>query len=233
MKTQRKIILSALLALFFVTNVCSASSGQDASGGGLADKMKFGVHLGSILWCHKVGAFAEYKIHDAFGLRTGIMRFKDMYAMKALHESPKQSAVVVPVYAAVPLIARFYPGEARQFCMFAGLQVNYLAGGESVYFSTSDSQEKIKKKTESLNPFSEKPSPNSDLKNLKDESAQSVPISSWGSHLLMGFDYETLGGFQIGLEYGYGLSSLAACDEIVGNWTLKPTLGYNFAKLFD
>ena len=67
--------------------------------------------------------------------------------------------------------------------------------------------------------------------NKRSMNEQGITTNNWGTHFLMGFDYEYLGGFQLGLEYGLGLSSMAKCNDTIFNWTLKPSLGYNFAKL--
>ena len=93
-----------------------------------AEEVKFGLHLRPS-WHAKVGAFVEYKIHEAFGLQAGLLYFGDAYLMKALEGTADSCAGVLPRYVAMPLILRIYPGEDRQFCIFTGWQLNYLVGG--------------------------------------------------------------------------------------------------------
>lgn len=76
-----------------------------------SDKIKFGVHLNSIISFHKVGGFVEYKMNEAIGLQTGLLLFDDSYAMKSLRDDSNLIALVNPSHVSVPLIARFYPGE--------------------------------------------------------------------------------------------------------------------------
>ena len=102
--------------------------------------------------------------------------------------------------------------------MFVGLQINYVTGGNIAYLGNNAEFEDFAK---------------ADKYAINDESQRRVTINNWGAHLLVGFDYEYLGGFQLGLEYGRGLSSLAKCGSEDFNWTFKPYLGYNFAKLFN
>ena len=231
---MKKNLLSTVLALLFVANVHGKPPAYERmtdTSTSDSENIKFGIHLHSIILGHKLGGFVEYKIHEAVGLQTGLLYFNDSYIMEGVEGSVGENARVSPAHFSVPLIARFYPGEGRQFCMFAGLQVNYLLGGSLMYLGKDKEGEEIKSM---LSPLSKESSSNSKNKyKIKDKSAHGVTISNWGSHLLVGFDYESLGGFQIGLEYGLGLSSLAKCEETMFNWTLKPTLGYNFAKLLN
>lgn len=226
---KKLLLFSTLLALLFVTNVHGEAQKYEHMAENSAsnlEKIKFGVHLHSIISGHKLGAFAEYKIHEAFGLQTGLLIFGDFFHMIGLEGKSDNKAFVRIRHVSCPLIARFYPGEGRQFCMFAGLQVNYLWKG-SLVLSDEDIENDLIAFLKLLFPDS------MDNHKVKDTSAHKLKISNWGSHFVMGFDYETLGGFQFGLEYGQGLSSLAKCEETVFNWTLKPTLGYNLAKLFN
>ena len=231
---KKLLLFSTLLALLFVTNVHGEAQKYEHMAENSAsnlEKIKFGVHLHSIISGHKLGAFAEYKIHEAFGLQTGLLIFGDFFHMIGLEGKSDNKAFVRIRHVSCPLIARFYPGEGRQFCMFAGLQVNYLWGGSLTLLGEDTKDGAAESK---LSPFSRKSSSNSEGKHaIKDTSAHKLKISNWGSHFVMGFDYETLGGFQFGLEYGRGLSSVAECKGTVLNLTLKPTLGYNLAKLFN
>jgi len=231
---MKKILLSTVFALLFVANVHGKPPAYGRMTGTSTsdlEKIKFGVHLYSILFGHKVGAFVEYKIREAVGLQTGLLYFNDFYGMQGLEGNSDKKVIVNPGHLSVPLIARFYPGEGRQFCMFAGLQINYLVGGDLIY---ADEDKKGKVIESILLPFSKDSSSGSKKKyKIKDTSAHGLTISNWGSHALVGFDYESLGGFQLGLECGFGLSNLAKCKETLLNWTFKPTLGYNFAKLLN
>jgi Outer membrane protein beta-barrel domain len=228
---KKLLLFSTLLALLFVTNVHGEAQKYEHMAENSAsnlEKIKFGVHLHSITSGHKVGVFAEYEIHEAFGLQTGLLWFNDVYIMLGLEGNSDKHALVAPKHLSVPLIARFYPGEGRQFCMFAGLQVNYLMRGSLLHLNKDTEEGAVESM---LLPFSRKSSEGEHK--IKDTSAHKLKISNWGSHFVMGFDYETLGGFQFGLECGWGLSSVAECKKTVFNLTFKPTLGYNLAKLFN
>jgi hypothetical protein len=235
---KKVLLFSTLIALLFVTKVYGKAQKYEHLTGTSttsdSGKTKFGVHVHSSIFGSKVGGFVEYEMHEAIGLQTGLLFFNDAYTMESLKEDSNISAIVKPSHVSVPLIARFYSGKKRQFCMFAGLQVNYLRGGNIVYPGKYTRGESVKY----MLPLSPTESGLDsedmyEIKEIKDKSAQRVTVSNWGSHLLVGFDYEYLGGFQLGLEYGLGLSSIAKCEETIFNWTLKPTLGYNFAKLFN
>ncbi len=229
---MKKILLSStLLTLLCVTNIYGEAQKYERMTGTSttsdSGKTKFGVHLYSIISGRKFGGFVEYKMNEALGLQTGFLLFNDAYLMKSLEGGSNLNALVTPSHMSVPLIARFYPGEERQFCMFAGLQINHLTGGSLMYLDEDTEFEDIASILLGTSSSNEK------KHKIKDTSAHKEKISYWGAHFLMGFDYEYLSGFQLGLEYGLGLSSLAKCKETSNNFTLKSSLGYNFAKLFN
>ncbi len=221
-------LFGTLLTLLFVTNVHGEAQKYEhkaRTSTSNLEKVKFGSHFRSMFLGCKGGVFVEYEIHEAVGLQTGLLYFSDKYYMKFL-EKRYRNAFVDLNYLSVPLIARFYPGEERQFCVFAGLQINYLRGGD-ITLVYKDASEFIE------HTFSGKSGSGSNKAHeIKDTNAHGLKISNWGSHFIVGFDYEYRGGFQLGLEYGWGLSNVVKCKETNFNWTFKPSLGYNFANLF-
>jgi Outer membrane protein beta-barrel domain len=225
---KKLFLFSTLLTLLFVTNVHGEAQKYEhpaRTSTSNLEKVKFGSHVHAGILGNKVGAFVEYEIHEAVGLQTGLLYFSDNYYMQGLEKKDKNAFVDLN-YLSVPLIARFYPGEERQFCVFAGLQINYLRGG-NLALVYKDASELIE------HAFSGKSGSGSNKRRkIKDTNAHGLKISNWGSHFIVGFDYEYRGGFQLGLEYGWGLSNVVKCKETTLNWIFKPSLGYNFVKLF-
>jgi hypothetical protein len=123
--------------------------------------------------------------------------------------------------------------------MFVGLQVGYLVGRNISYVSQDSTPEDIMSTLVSKHRLFSKFLPEENVPTIekgkhkiKDKSKQIVTINNWRCQLFVGMDYEYLGGFQLGLEYGWGLSSLAACEEKSFDWAFRLSLGSTFAKLF-
>lgn len=236
MKTQRKIILSALLALFFITNVCSASSGQDATGGGLADKMKFGLGVGrgftagSTFWAAPKNPSGEYRFLDIFGE----YKFSDEYGLR-LSVQPTSSSLNLDDgsldvgYVNVGLTNRVYVGQDKQLCLFFGFETGILS-------SAKEKGRDYSEKSTELDLCKEEDFKKSHLYRTGSELSKST------SRLKFGWDYECENGLIIG---GIFTSTWASADEENNNPKKAKVdvlplstqqlfyLGYNFAKLFD
>ena len=210
---SRVLLLAVTIAYASPANARSTSSADTA-----AEKIKFGLQL-KFPCLPKFGVFGEYKLSEMLGIQTALLYFSDFYLMQDLQgkESHQNHALVLAQYISMPVILRFYPGVTRQLCIFGGLQINYLLGGNILYMSASANQMAQFKKL-----FSKE-----NILKLKDEKES----GNLSLHLVMGFDYEAKGGFISGLEIGKGLSTFIKCDDSKLNWTFKPVLGYNFGKL--
>jgi hypothetical protein len=235
MDMKKKLLLSTLFSLFFIANVHGdAQRVRDPESTSGLEKIKFGVHSALV---SKGGVFVEYQVHEALGLRTGCRFFENLYLLNSLQESSDRSAIVSPSYLSVPLITRWYPGTGRQFCMFVGLQVGYLIGGNIAYIPKYSKNKEMMATFLSQHRLASRFIPEEAIPNLKqskrkikDKSKQIVTINNWRCQLFVGMDYEYLGGFQLGLECSSELSSLAACEEKKFDGTFRISLGFNFAK---
>jgi hypothetical protein len=230
MKTHKKIILSAVLALLFVTNVCSASAGYDYAEDApkLADKMKFGVGIGRgfiegspFIAKRPAGTyifldlFGEYKFSDEYGLRLSIQPTSSSL-VEALHVG----------YCNVGLTHRVYVGQDKQLCLFIGGETSILSSAKlkAKDLLGEDKELDLYKKEDFEKIYSSK----SKLNKVR-------------SKLKIGWDYECENGLIIG---GIFTSTWASEDEenddknnsvyvLPASTQQLVYLGYNFAKLFN
>lgn len=215
-----------LLPILFFTALTANARGINHYSS-YTEELKFGLHLKSIIPYNKIGAFVEYKMHEAFGLQSGLLYFMDGYIMEE-GSGKNVYTLVKPTYLSVPLLFRIYPGDDRQFCFFAGLQTSYLIRGDYLTFDISGPSERITEKVlEFFKKLFDENETWSELKDIKSDN-----LNNWAFHFVWGLDYEFSGGFQLGTEIGHGLTTLDdRFKETYFNWTAKFVLGYNFAKL--
>ena len=232
MKTQNKIIFSAVLALLFVTNVYGTSTGYDATGGRLADKMKFGVGIGRgfiegspFLAESPAGTytfldlFGEYKFSDEYGLRLSIQP-----TSSSLVQASDQSLHVG--YCNVGLTHRVYVGQDKQLCLFFGVETSILTSAK-------------KKRKDYLGK-------NVELDLRKKEDLEKITYNSKSklnevrSRFKIGWDYECENGLIIGGIFTSTWASEDKENDDKNSVYVLPAstqqlfyLGYNFAKLFE
>ena len=94
---------------------------QDAIPADSREKLSFSL-WGAPLMPH-LGLFAEYEMHEAFGLRGGLLSGYNfiLYEDKD-YEDKVNLGLGYFSYVAAPLILRWYPALGRQFCIFVGGQ---------------------------------------------------------------------------------------------------------------
>ena len=246
MKTQKRIVCSALFALLSVTNVYGAPEGygyaEDAPK--LSDKMKFGVGFGAgigsrssidkdlILPIYRYGNFfGEYKINNSIGVRLSLQPTR-LNILKEEIEGRFEGQVYWKIAPAL----RVYMGKNKKFCFSLGPQIGYLASAKQ------KDQDHYSGKKKVLDYFVEK-----DLEkiNMKGHKLNRVAYGfkfSW--------DYESKGGFIIGVLFGRELpignrntlNEASRSGSSLSNKNLDALwlkgldllyLGYNFAKLLD
>jgi hypothetical protein len=252
MKTQEKIVCSALVALLFVTNVYGAPGRYDYAGDApkLSDKIKFGwglglgsgaesIFLGGSTQSSYVYAdfFGEYKINNSIGVRLSLQ------PTTQINVRPNVSKIMPPgeayseeqVYYKIAPTLRVYMGKNKKFCFFLGPQMGYLASDE---WKCQDDygKEKI------LDMLAEKDLEKTNIKGRK--------LNRWANGFKFGWDYESEKGFIIGVLFGKEwaignrntLNKASRSTSSSSNKNLDALwlegidlfyLGYNFAKLLD
>lgn len=244
MKTQKRVVLGALFALLFVTNVHGASEGYDYEGGSkLSDKMKFGVGFGvgvgksSAIFedlIHTLGVhtdfFGEYKINNRIGVRLSLQP-----ALLSVFEQEGKCIEEQTHWKIAPTL-RVYMGKNKKFCLFLGPQVGYLSQAQLRMKKHDNKKERI------VDYFSEE-----DLKAIK---LEGYKVNRWAWGLKFGCDYESKKGLIIGgllnVELPIGNRNTFKKESNSGSSSSSKSLdvlwlggqqvfylGYNFAKLLD
>jgi hypothetical protein len=227
---MKKYLLLGLMLAFSVVTAHAYAPKRKAKAAkqSTADAMKFGIQLGGI---SLVGGFFEYKITEQIGIQTGLSYLNNLYYLDGPEstnsDSDNQKVVwVKPDHIVLPIIVRIYPGDHRQFCLFTGVRTGYLIGGD---------KGDLDRTIEDLNDISK------GIKIAKEvlEGKNKTKLTEVDQHrkfdfsIVAGFDYEFSFGLSLGLSYGKGMIDVIKAKDSVGNWTLRPAIGYNIAKLIQ
>jgi len=228
---MKKALLFTFILVFATINGQASASQykQQSKSQQNAAMIKFGPQLGNNVSSRRNGVYFEYKFQEALGIQSGLLYFKDMYLLtetddiqsiiKGKNNKTDLWHVVTPQYITLPIILRSYPGAARQFCLFAGMEAGYLIGGQRLTGDANTNFEKLRKKIiqgESIK--------KTELKDIKD-GVRKMTLS-----MVVGFDYEFNFGLLLGFRYTKGLVDVIKTKSSALNWTLQPTLAYNFGK---
>jgi hypothetical protein len=244
MKTQ-KIILSAVFALLFVTNVYGTSTGYDYSEDApkLADKMKFGVGFGMGLMegsphnatLHSntynfIDLFGEYTINDEIGVRLSLQ--------PTISKEVEIRQVTTMGYLKIAPTLRVYMGADRQFCLLFGPQLGWLASAK-IKQQTIDNKGKRKEEVKDL--LVEK--------DREEILGKGIKVNRFARGFKLGWDYECQNGLIVGgvltgefatsNSYAQTQSRLESpsddhgIDLLVLQGQQLFYIGYNFAKLFE
>jgi hypothetical protein len=204
MKTQKKIVCSALFALLFVTNVYGAPEGYDYAEDApkLSDKMKFGlgVGLGSGAKSIFLGGstqslyvyadfFGEYKINNSIGVRLSLQRTTQ------INVRPNVSKIMPPGeayseeqgYCKIAPTLRVYVGTNKKFCFFLGPQVGFLLSSGLKYQNYYGKEKVLEILVE---------------KNLESTGLKGHKLNRVAYGVKFGWDYESENGFIIGVLFG-------------------------------
>ncbi len=245
MKTKRKIIISALLALFFITNVCSAKSFSDEN------QMKYGVvlkpHFSSIdtlsfvdstVFAPAIEFFDEFRLSSVVGLRfsleyayRGSKIFVDEKSLIMHHllskipgfpeftsgDIAETELVFRTQEVQLAVTPRFYLGGDEEFSIFVGPYLSYIRAAK-LKISSGDNIAIA----------------DADLFAADNKGDETISRIDYG--IVMGLDYEFDSGVTLGCSYSVGHKNVL--PKIMSPLSAKKssggiTLGYNFAKLFD
>jgi Outer membrane protein beta-barrel domain len=232
MYSYRKLLLHGmLLASLCATNVYGATraygrsrSTQDTG------QIKFGtkgkLNFASVvsdaplkrcesLMRYSFDLFGEYALNNKVGLQLSLGYSGQGTGEKAslALKSPKIETYLH--YIMLSAVPRFYQGSDRQYCLFIGPSVSWLASARGQVF------EGRTKAGEEIDLLGDEMSEEGKPKRI-----------NWG--ILFGLDYELDAGIIAGIDWHVGLTRLFE-DEYVSTrtYSLGFTLGYNFAKLFN
>ncbi|OJW72293.1 MAG: hypothetical protein BGO68_06150 [Candidatus Amoebophilus sp. 36-38] len=189
------------------------------------EQIKFGPQVGGLgILSDKVGFFGEYALTEKLGMQADLLYFTNTYYIDSIDISNGKSALVQLDYINIPIILRMYPGSDRQFCWLIGTHLGYLIRGK-FKFSDENNLDPINNTEKFKNVFQE-----IGFTNLKDVEEQDK-IRKFQFGIVVGFDYEFGFGLILGLTYTKDLIDIIKSEKSFYNWTLQPTLGYNFGKL--
>lgn len=193
----------------------------------LQEQIKFGPHGGINILSSSWGIFGEYKPNESLGLQTAILYSKNIYTLLSTAVSNGEAAIVETSYISLPLILRAYPGSDRQFCLFMGAKIGYVLRGNFIF----ESNIVIKEKEKDIVKLAE------DIKNgitisLKDINEQNK-VNRFLLGITLGLDYEFKFGLILGLNFTKELIDVIESKYSSLNWSLQPTLGFNFGKYFQ
>jgi hypothetical protein len=229
-KTQKKLLLSALFMLFFVVNVhgkTQRSRPLEGTSGLELKRIKFGCKLkfqnagiffidtrskkikdkGKQISRPSFDLFGEYLPDSALGIRLSLGYSGQGGEEKVLLQRDHSLRIYLN-YIMLSAILRCYPGSSRQFCLFGGYWGSWLTSAKCQNFV--DGQEK------------------GDAVDFL-----SGPIKRTDHGVLFGLDYELDLGVVVGVYYNLARQRFDDESRSIGysNYSLGYTLGYNFAKL--
>lgn len=192
------------------------------------EEIKFGPQLkGLTTW--QAGVTGEYKFAESLGVQACLEFVRDWYMLFGTKVSNGNLAITGLDRINFPIVLRGYPGDDRQFCCFGGVQLGYIISadfafaGEATSYNPSFSEigEEREKLERSLKGSVVK------LENIQEKDQ----VNRFQFGLIGGFDYEFGFGLTCGLSYSKELINALKSNESFFNWTFRPSVGYNFAKL--
>jgi hypothetical protein len=224
---KKILLLATFLLLAYVNIVYAKAPAMPPAINSLSmkntGKIKFGPHVGTSFLLGTIGASVEYKLNEKLGVQIGMLYCSNICLLHAVTWSRGRSALAGVSYIKLPILVRAYPGSSRQFCWFGGLQVGYLVGGRLVFMD--------EKYLHGIYGPLKSPLDQEVIK-FKDINEQGeVRKLQWG--IVAGFDYEFIFGLIVGLTYTKDFVDVVKTGRSDGNWSLRPTLGYNFGRFLQ
>jgi hypothetical protein len=169
----------------------------------------FFLTYGQAIASSKGGFFVEYTIAPQIRIQSGLAGYYNSYNLHDLLDVKESNVFVYPIYLMIPILLKLYP--TRQGCLVGGIQMGYLIAGTAAPHTC---------------PHERKPRPSISL------TSNQWPVNRFGISILAGYEYEFNWGFIVGLNYIYDCISVMSARGTGLNWTLQPTIGYNFSRLF-
>lgn len=224
-----KVLVASCLLLLVTPSLAKAQSKMHqyarSSRSAEAQNVKAGLQV-EALASLTFKAFGEYKFYEQLGVRAALAYdYFNWYILQGLKVPAYngKDAIVVLSSINLPVTVRLYPGEDRQACWFLGIQPGYIVDSGAVVllnrksFELSEVQEIREKKGNGV----------IDLEKISDQ------VTKFRFGILLGFDYESSFGLSFGISCNNDFISMLEADDSFVNWNFRPTLGYNFAKLFE
>jgi hypothetical protein len=198
--------------------------------------MKFGVQLGGgvFLTAFAQGYF-EYQLKENLGIQTGLKLHHSSYLLQLKEKTAQEGKknLYHPIdtkYVMLPILARWYPGKDRQFCLFGGIQLGYLIGAD-LYTKTINSpasflDAKPDELQDTLNKVHEI------FKNgSKKVLSEITETNKLNLAMVYGFDYEFGFGLNLGIINSKVLTPIAKNTKDLNQIDVSVKIGYNIAKL--
>ncbi len=167
--------------------------------------------LGLSFAAFSVGGYGSYNVTDFLGLGGEINYIKDWHL---LEHSITNYEFIRTNYVPVSFIAKIFPPKYQNFRFLGGIRVGYLISAEHMNVRDRDG-------------FRSSSSKMQDIDFSKDK------YNRWTCEMIVGYEYEQDFGLFSGLEFSKGFIAITDNPESVGNFALRLTLGYNFAKFFE
>jgi len=239
---NKKLLLSVLLTLLIAGHVQAKVKRYKRKSVRYLEQIKFGVqYRGNIVLLREsdpeednlvhepsyrpaFDLFGEYALFNEMGVQFSLgysgqgKRLKSTDRRRTGNRSYKARLYLhYFMFAAVP---RFYPGNDRQFCLFIGPRISWLAAAKLQAVIDGAKQRKLDLLASESNGIG---GTRGGLKRI-----------DWG--IVFGLDYESKNGIIIGLHYNTGLTHIfqeQRGENQVCTFSMGGTLGYNFTKLFS
>lgn len=159
--------------------------------------------------------FGEYALNDTVGVQLSLGYSGQGSAVGGKGGADKIKMDIYLHYIMLSAMPRFYPGSDRQFCLFVGPRISWLASAKRQRFVNG---KKVGKEIDFLGD-----------KVLEKNKPKRV---DWG--VLFGLDYESDAGIILGVDWNIGITNILKDESNkLRTFSTGLTLGYNFAKLFN
>lgn len=228
--------------------------------------IKFGPLVAQSLYAGQYGVFIEYKPIDRIGIVVGVnwgyMSYGVMPSnadIKQIESGNNKDYTTVPVSLigirclSMPLIIKPY-FSGKQFSPILGIRLSVLTSAKAGIDCRLDTKEsksplvgvsvskryfEIERKIEG--PDDKNFSQELEIKGDRENKNKEPTLKYIQLAYIIGFEYETEGGFIWGVKYDYPLTSFISLKGLerenfnslqdVGNWTIMIEVGYNFSSL--
>jgi hypothetical protein len=186
-------------------------------GNAAESKIKAGIETEIFL----LQAFGEYKVDEKLGVRVAVAYdFLHFYSLEKLMVPicRGEDALLLLKSINLPITLRLYPGEDRQACFLGGVHLGYVTKTEVLITRDASKLDIVEAR-----------------KNNRHVDIDKIPdhITKLRFGMILGFDYEASFGLTFGICFKKDFVTMMEANDTFANWNLRPTLGYNFAKLFE
>jgi len=222
MKNMLKVVIACCLLMVVTPSLVEAKNkgykNSNRYGNAEESKIKAGIETEGLLLYQ---AFGEYKFYENLGVRVAIAYdVLHVYVLEKLTVPRYNGENVFLILRSinVPITLRLYSGEDRQFCLFGGIHLGYITDAQVLRLSNLKQFDvfEIIKKDDIL----------ADIDKIPDH------VTKLRFAMILGFDYETSFGLTFGICFKKDFLTIMEANNSFFNCNLRPTLGYNFAKLF-